>query len=1012
MADYQRVVEFLRDVRQAPLQGVTEEISQAAKDFATFCVEANERLRKCSGFLQQGLRTEAIHLADENPNLLDLVAALDLPDPEVWAEFCANNGLPVPPPLQLDRAEQLNEAYAQDQPMEHLLSRHRLLALARAPMRERLGVMRQLMAIDPGNAAWEKDIRGYEAARIRELPTSFYNAMKDHDDAAIVDLAHEMTESAWIEPLPLDLVTAVTDANARIQRRTLEDELKKLVQPLRDAFAAQTLKDCQSIVARWKKLMTSAGVTNVSHELSDEIKPVIAWIAEEEKKEDRLRKYRGSCKAFGDLLNRDATDRELEAGYARLKEFGEPVPEDFTTRYADKRKSRQHATERKHKLRLAAIAGIVIVIVVVVLGVGITIMHASAAERWANELNSAVAAKDIEKIRHLLEELSKASAQITGDQRVSTARAEAMAKEAEYARDQDSLKDTLEKYDGLEKSAGPVAANTGASMDDLVNAAASLKEGLAAGRAKGDLSWVDTEKKLGAQEGRLVDLLARLQTRASSGVKARVDALAAEVDGLASLSSADASAKLLTIGRSLRAMKDLAGIDVDATTAIANLLQRADKMRETLEATRDITTELQSVRAAAISSDDLKRALEHFVQRFPNAPQTQEFSTAIQRMNLAKAVESWRDMAAGFGGRFGPSSQAGAQKRFDALAAHLTAYPDSPFISIATEYEDYLRRAIDALAEKGTWQTALTDLLSTPMVSELCYMESSDGKRYYVLGDIKMQIKRINNQVTVTFEALNPKDLSKRMIVNIDPPVRVLTDKPVRMPHAKVAADMADAIKLIDESNWDTWGIDMSDKLVKNTEMDIVVKAILLQPVLKANEQVAGWALGDTYSKAITELARQKAEEIQWIDADKVTDGMKKAFKSTMDNLPPAATVKQLLQSRKVALFKAVKIDIGGTGVLLRDDHGNWDVSARTGISDGNILWIVKPGTVPFTPAATVPPAVNLTDATSAAAAAPAAAAMPGIMVQIGVVKDGRIVVDESAIRDIPQGSMVFLMRP
>ncbi len=76
---------------------------------------------KCSSLLQQGLRTEALHLADESPNLLDLVAALDLPDPQAWADFCQNNSLPVPPPLQLDRAAQLNDAYAQDQPLEHLL---------------------------------------------------------------------------------------------------------------------------------------------------------------------------------------------------------------------------------------------------------------------------------------------------------------------------------------------------------------------------------------------------------------------------------------------------------------------------------------------------------------------------------------------------------------------------------------------------------------------------------------------------------------------------------------------------------------------------------------------------------------------------------------------------------------------------------------------------------------------------------------------------------------------------
>ena len=107
MADYQRVVEFLRDLRGSGgglPQQVTDQVVRAAEEFAALCVSANERLRQCSTFLQQGLRSEAIHLAEQPPNLLDLVAALDLPDPEAWAEYCQNNGLAVPPALQMDRA--------------------------------------------------------------------------------------------------------------------------------------------------------------------------------------------------------------------------------------------------------------------------------------------------------------------------------------------------------------------------------------------------------------------------------------------------------------------------------------------------------------------------------------------------------------------------------------------------------------------------------------------------------------------------------------------------------------------------------------------------------------------------------------------------------------------------------------------------------------------------------------------------------------------------------------------
>src|SRR5687767_11067056 len=123
MADYQRVVEFLRDFRTSSVQAVTDELREHAAEYARLCTVANERLRQCAGLLQKGLRAEAINLAEASPNLLDLVAALDLPDPEGWAEFCQRSDLPVPPSLQIDRAAALNDAYGQDQPLEQLFAR-------------------------------------------------------------------------------------------------------------------------------------------------------------------------------------------------------------------------------------------------------------------------------------------------------------------------------------------------------------------------------------------------------------------------------------------------------------------------------------------------------------------------------------------------------------------------------------------------------------------------------------------------------------------------------------------------------------------------------------------------------------------------------------------------------------------------------------------------------------------------------------------------------------------------
>ena len=225
MADYQRVVEFLRDLRQsgggaAGLQ-VTDQVVRAAETFAQACVEANERLRQCSAFLQQGLRTEAIHLAEQTPNLLDMVAALDLPDPETWAEFCQNNGLAVPPALQMERATQLNEAYAHGAGMEELLAKHRRLALARGAVRDRLAVLRQIAAAEGGNGVWEKDVRLFEKARLKELPAAFHAAMKGRDEGTIRDLMEEVHGAPWVEAVPADLAAAVSEADARFRRADL-----------------------------------------------------------------------------------------------------------------------------------------------------------------------------------------------------------------------------------------------------------------------------------------------------------------------------------------------------------------------------------------------------------------------------------------------------------------------------------------------------------------------------------------------------------------------------------------------------------------------------------------------------------------------------------------------------------------------------------------------------------------------------------------------------------------------
>jgi hypothetical protein len=1025
MADFQRVVEFLRDLRQGSLQTVNEEITQAATEYAELCVQANERLRKCSSFLQQGLRTEALHLADESPNLLDLVAAIDLPDPQAWMDFCQNNNLPVPPPLQLDRAAQLNDAYAQDQPLEHLLTQHRLLALSRGPIGERLAILRKIASIDAGSTTWEKDIRVFEKARLKELPAEFYAAVKSRDDSAMRGLVEEIMQQPWFETVPADLSTAVADAFSRMQRAAVEVELTKMVEPLREAFAAQSFQECQALVQRWKNVMAASNVTTISPELTDEIRPVVAYVQEQEKRAAYLKKFRDSCRAFIQLLDADAGEAQLEMGYARLQEFKEPIPPELTERYQAKQDSRQRAIDRKHRTRMmgigASAAGVALVVLVVVIFVN----RASAAKAWAQKIEGALATKSQENLQQAKEyvaEVRQTHPSFLSETSLAAAIRDTDARQGDYERDSSTIQGLLGKFDAAQSTASKALTNPNASLDQLLGAAGSVREALTQAQAAGDLSWADSaDKKFATGSEKLQETMTTLQARAAVLVRAELenDTAAVAAIGPAPANMSEASDRLGTIADRLRTIGALGDLDESTKATVAALYKQVDQRRQSLNAASTIAGELDNIRQNATTADDLKKALTGYLQRFPNDSRTADFTTAIGRMGLAKDVEAWREMTASWAGQFAPANAGVAQKRIDALGTYLNAHPNSPMTATASTYLDYLHRANDALADKGTWQQAFSDLFSNPLLTELAYLETSDGQRFYVLGDIKRAEHKINNYVSISFEAINPTDVSKRMLVSVDPPTTLATPSPVPAPHAKVVAELNDELKTIDGRNWETWGIDATD-LVMKEKMNVVVKAILVEQLLKTETAVADWAISDVYAQAVTELSREKPESLSWLDSSRVSAGMVKSLQGTMDALPNSAAVKEKLAAAKTALFKMVSFDVTSTAVLLKDERGNWSVGSKTLATDG-LLWTVLPGesaggATLFSGASTPPPPPAATspagDATSAPAPAPTVPANPGTLVQIGTVTGGKYALYDNAVRDLPQGTIVFITQP
>lgn len=937
MADYQRVVEFLRDIRTAPPGVPTEELRNFATQYANLCHQANERLRRGSEFLQKSLRSEAIHLAEETPNLLDLVAALDLPDPDLWADYCRMHDLPVPETLQMDRANQLQDAYAADQPIAALLDQHRLLALTRAPVGQRLAVLREIAAQDPtGN--WDAELRLLEKARIAELPNIFYNAVKNRDFAAITELYDEVNGQPWREDLPPDYLQTLKAAYLRMQQAQVQTQIETLLPELQAAYATRQLTRCVDLLKEAKNLMDKSGVEGFSSTLAEQIEPITTWVKQEGLLEKRRKEAAQISRELERQLNADAPDADLLRVYTKLSGLPEALPPELEQRYQETLRSRNQQRGQRHQKQLVAMGITAAIVLVLIIGGVWLFQRSHGAENWARSIEAAVEARDLPRAEKLVQDLNAKAPQLIQNTKVQLALSHVETLKQQFHQATARLEETVTRLQTATATAQQTLEQKENSISTLLTAAELAQSALQSVDER--LEWADAQRHLKTAQSSLTMVRDQLNRTANQLALARVTELSQK------LTTATQSADFATLGEALHELNTLRGLAASTHQSITSTLASLEQKRQLLEKNRTQTELYESLPDQAFSIETLQTALESFTTRFPEAPASSDFKQALNLIPAAKAVEAWHETVHTWADTLAPASAALAQERLTALQTFQTNHPDSPLAAPATAYANYLTSALAALADKpgdGTWAKAFHDLLDMPLLTELSYLETNAGNRYYLLGEYKPREHRINDQVTLSFEALNPRDFTKTTPVTVEPPLKLTTAKPQPMPHTLLAQEISEQLRQIDEKNWENFGITLAAKIAATPAADPVVRAQFLQTTLQAQLQISGPFLGDIYERTLRDLARQEPEKLIWYNQDKpLSANTVRALEDIFSHLPKPVEVLARLKQNKNLAFADLHWNQVGTGVILHDVAGKPLIKVRTKLQDGDRCFTLK----------------------------------------------------------------------
>jgi len=916
MADYQRTIDEIRFFLQSEHCDFSGEMRVLAEALAQGCREANARLRRCAEFLRQGLRSEAIQMAEAEPNLLDLVTLLDFPERPQWDEIAAMYQLPRSEPLLIDVAEQLNEAYAAEAPLQKLLDRQRLLVLSQAPLKPRIEVLRRLCNLDPESTFWDDDVREFEKARLREIDREAREAADRRDAGTLKALIAELGGNDWRVRPPESLLRNIRQRTSTLVRAQARGELERLAGELNDALSSLDRARGQALREEWQQNARLAQLRD-GEPLAELAAPALGWLADEDDRETGERDYQKALAALERGLDHDHLSvTELERlGHAVLR-FERGIPEMLHTRLYNRISALQIADTRHRQL----IIGSSVALVLIAIGlIGLFVYSGIQADRL-ERLALAV--------EQLLEEGQLAEARETYDRNRDISNSERWL----------TLGMTLAEREEAERGR---AAEFAAALSGAATASDHAEAQRLLAEAE-KLARTVEEKAAHVQRRREIETahrqaVARLESEITTSIDELTRELAAlrqQPDNAAEDARREAqlteiSAKLSELRRNAlkAAPKFDAGVELIARQLadqhdLHMRRQQARRILENLTARSQIRSDDPN---AGERLTDLAQALQEFAKTLPEDERASEFQAAAAEVELWKGAAEWQRLTRNWR-QFTPADAEQAASRIAECESFLAQYGKSPAATAAQTYLNYLRpiqaRTVgtDGDEEEGV-KYRLHELYSGNLLMDAHVLKAKDGTVYYVARDTEIATGK-NVRLAIKYLA-GFNGQMKMKTFNVED---LVDTKAAPAPQVKIAREVTRKIYSLGVEEWEEYFHGLTESLLKNTELDPFLRYFL---VLRTVEYAA---LGSEALALELEapLKLLRAEDIdltvRWMDPEDPGAAVAKesanaALAAAGDSLLKAwAAARKRTDRIEEQVFERTEI----VGWLDRDATGSW----------------------------------------------------------------------------------------
>lgn len=934
MSDCEQLVDQIRAFVQSADQTKTPALEALAVSFAEANGEVGRRLSKCHSLLRQGLRSEAIQLAETAPRLLDQVAALDFPERADWDEIVQLYDLLPAPPIPAESASFLNEAYAEEDPLQDLLRSHRRLALVRAPLSDRIRVMRKLATLDPNNPIWPEDLQTFEKARFAQIDREAARAEKAGDAEAVARLMAELDGQTWLEAPPDSLVAPLRRLNAKLQSKRKLEKLADLERRLNDAFTARDAARGRIARKGWLALAESMGL-RPGDPMRDRVEPALRWLDEQDLRAREDRRQQEAYEELTALLDDPAPvhSTELERLAGELGGLRENLPDQLAERFSA-RLTQERA--RENRRRAWAIGGA---------SAAMILIAASAAFAYRGHLRStratraAVAVADmlelgeLERALEFVESLAKTDAAIVEAREFHDARSRLTIekeKEATRAFEFDKALRLADQAPVLDEE--PKALEEARKLARLETEKAAVDQRASArreaARAERERREEEFSPRLQELEKEANQLVADYRRGAESGDLGRF------LDPLVKLQNEcrafDDEAR--SVGPEFHAR--LASI----TARLNNLGEDFDRARRLKTAEDQLTITATYAPGASFDHNRFADFLGDYAKALSDSTRAEEVARVRKEARIWQAIVAWGQLVDRWSKEGTDLTPAEATIRLDACSKFINDHSWYPGMIAARKYKGDL----EAIASRrgGAPQSPvgrLRALLSDSMIDAVWMVQVSrqfggDPDRYYLAkkpdeGSNLLQyienFDRRERSRTIVLQYIKYSDWS---------PQTKLADK----YKPKLAEELT-------ASQWDEVMLAMLADVRDDPMMDPILKMVLLKKICES-APAGGASLLLPLAPTSAMLRESDIDtNVPWMDPTNTTaDRLRPRAEALIKSLPSQASIVKELQSAREHQEWIATTAPRVVGWLTREAD-SWSLLAGKSLPREGELWTAVP---------------------------------------------------------------------